>query len=61
MPPQKRATDAQINIRLTAEQRQTLERATAKLVAGVPSAKVPLGPWLLSLGLAEAKKILGGK
>jgi hypothetical protein len=58
---QNRNTDTQVNVRLTSAQRETLEKATAKLVAGVPGAKVPLGPWLLQLGLAEAKRILGGK
>ena len=58
---QNRNTDTQVNVRLTSAQRETLEKATAKLVAGVPEAKVPLGPWLLQLGLAEAKRILGGK
>jgi hypothetical protein len=56
---QNRSADAQINIRMSAEQRALLERATAVLVKGIPGGRVPLGPWLLELGLAEAKRILG--
>lgn len=31
------------------------------VLAGVPGARVPLGPWLLQLGLAEARRVLSEK
>jgi hypothetical protein len=56
---QKRSQTTQVNIRMTEEQRQRLDEARVKLVKG--GVKVPLGPWLLSLGLAEADRVLGKK
>jgi len=59
---QPRSQDAQVNIRLTSDERELLERATAVLAAKAgPAGRVPLGPWLKGLGLAEAKRILGEK
>jgi hypothetical protein len=53
---QNRTQDVQVNVRMTKAQRDRLDAARAKLVTGV---KVPLGPWMLSLALAEADKVLG--
>jgi hypothetical protein len=61
MAKQNRSQPEQVNIRMTAAQRDLLERATAKLVAHIPGGRAPLGPWLLELGLAEARRILGEK
>jgi hypothetical protein len=54
--PPVRTQDKQIPVRCTTDQKERLERAAKKLVTGV---RVPLGPWLLALGLAEADRVLG--
>ncbi len=61
-PPKKRRQTEQVNVRLTSDQLQALERAVEKLRAGAgPGARYSLSGLLLDAGLAEAKKITGGK
>jgi hypothetical protein len=54
--PKKRLQDTQVNVRMTAAQKARLERATE---TGLEGLRIPLGPWLLALGLREADTKLG--
>ena len=61
--PPVRTQTAQLNVRMTAAQLETLEAAVAKLQTekGQPGARFSLSKLLLDAGIAEAEKILGTK
>lgn len=54
--PQNRTQQVQVNIRMTQADKERLEAAIASIAPGV---RVPLAPWILSLALAEADRLLG--
>lgn len=61
-PKGDRDADAHCYVRMTSEERQTIERASDAAVANNPMAgKLSVAQWLLRAGLVEARKVLGQK
>jgi hypothetical protein len=56
-----RIAASSVFVRLRSEDRQLMEEAIAKLLADVPEAKLTIGRFLVSAGIARAKEILGRK
>lgn len=56
-----RTVDASTYVRMTREERTTIERAVAKQLEGITGATGSVPKFLLAAGLKEAKKILGEK
>jgi len=53
---ESRRTDVIISVRMTEEERDTIRRAAARLVAHVPGARMAVSAFLLQAGLAAARK-----
>jgi hypothetical protein len=56
---QTRSTDAAVLVRMTTDDRETLEAAIKKMLAGIPGAKLGVAGYLLAAGLEKAKGVLG--
>jgi hypothetical protein len=56
-----RTVDASAYVRMTREERATIERAVAKQLEGVTGATGSVPKFLLASALKEAKRILGEK
>jgi hypothetical protein len=64
MPSKKlpnRTAGASVFVRLRDEDRQLMEQAIAKLLVDVPEAKLTIGRFMVSAGVARAKDVLARK